>query len=178
MRPAAFCPTSIYVYSTDGPVDATVEDYQLNGGSVGAVADGDPTAPSLDGWSDLGTVTLPASAAGLKVKYILATPPDGTNAPDEVCLLQQTSATAYDSAGNVSAATNAQGRVTATVYDCLGDDVADYQGQVVNSITSAGLYCDDQQPGNVRVGLHQPQSELQRDLRRLRLLGRRDRFRL
>ena len=46
--------------------------------------------------------------------------------------MQQTSATAYDDAGNVTATIDALGRVAATTYNALGQDVGDYQGQALN----------------------------------------------
>ena len=51
--------------------------------------------------------------------------------PDGACLLQQTTATAYDGDGNVTATIDGLGRVKATTYDDVGNDVADYQGQSV-----------------------------------------------
>ena len=46
-----------------------------------------------------------------------------------VGLIQATSTTAYDFDGNVTATFDATGDVTATAYDYMGNDVADYKGQ-------------------------------------------------
>ena len=48
---------------------------------------------------------------------------------------QNTSHTACDADGEVTAATDALGRVTAATYDALGQVTAGYQGQVVNTTT-------------------------------------------
>ena len=45
--------------------------------------------------------------------------------PQAVCLLQQTSATAYDAAGNVSSRTDALGNFTTYAYDDLGQKIKD-----------------------------------------------------
>ena len=91
---------------------------------------GDATHPSLgDGWTCLGTVTVLADTSWVDVSL-------GSDLPDQVALLQQTSATAYDGDGNVTATTDGAGRVTATTYDDLGNDTGDYQGQVVAGSSS------------------------------------------
>ncbi len=77
---------------------------------------GDPTAPSLgDGWCLLGTVTVFANTTSLQVSYSTT----GTAPPDEVCLLQQTTATTYDDDGNALTVTDALGRVTTDSYNDL-----------------------------------------------------------
>ena len=74
-------------------------------------------------WYYWGTVT--ASASTLAV--------DGPAGGGSVCLVQQTSATAYDADGNVTATIDAMDRVTATAYNASGQDVAGYQGQIATS---------------------------------------------
>ena len=61
-----------------------------------------------------------------------AADPAGT----QVCLLQQTSATAYDGDGNVTAKIDAMGRLTATSYNNVGADAADYRGEARTTCTN------------------------------------------
>ena len=62
--------------------------------------------------------------------------------------MQQTSATAYDLNGNVTATTDALGHVAASSYNALGQAVAGYQGQALstsgNSWTFNNLTPDSQ----------------------------------
>ena len=69
-------------------------------------------------WHYYGSITSTASSLTL-------------TSSGDVCLLEQTSATAYDDDGNVTATISGMGRVTASTYDELGNDVADYQGQAL-----------------------------------------------
>jgi RHS repeat-associated protein len=126
----------VYVYSANGSADTSQDNYSLSGASF--LPQNDPAAPSLGaGWSLLGT--LSASASTVAVSRLT----DATGlAPGEVCLMQQTSATAYDPNGNVTAQIDGTGRVTASAYNDMGDDTADYQGQVLTNVgpsyTSSG----------------------------------------
>ena len=52
----------------------------------------------------------------------------------DVALIQQTSATAYDFDGNVTATIDGNGNAAAHSYDDFNNDVTDYQGQVVNGV--------------------------------------------
>ena len=100
---------------------------------VGVVADGendpasfatnnDPTAPSLgDGWSLLGTVTVPAGTTSLSVS---CGPGFGYTVPTGICLMQQTSATTYDATGNVASTTDALNNTTSYQYDAMGRQLA------------------------------------------------------
>ena len=126
----------VYVQSGTG-VNTTSTDYTVKEGtaSLGFATTVDPTHPTLDGWFFLGTVVADSSFSSSLTLSDAADP-----AATQVCLLQQTSATAYDGDGNVTAKTDAMGRVTASNYDDLGQDVADYRGQVVNSVTDAPGY--------------------------------------
>ena len=76
-----------------------------------------------------GDHTLTSATASLQVSYntIYGAP------PTEVCLVQQTSATAYDLNGNVTATTDALGHVAASSYNALGQAVAGYQGQALST---------------------------------------------
>ena len=107
----------------------------------------DPTAPSLGaGWQLLKTVTLtPSWATSLSITYT-------SGAPTEVCLLQQTSATAYDSAGNVHSTTDALGNITVFGYDNLGQQTTVSQPTVNggNPVTTT-VYDPD---GNVTATIH------------------------
>ena len=131
-RAASTMSYNVYVESATTVSGYTVED--AAGNPVNFAATKDPTAPSLGGWQFLGTVSVAADATpSLKVL-------GGSPAVEDVCLLQQTSATLYDPDGNVAATTDADGSVTATTYDRDGEDIADYQGQVVNSVADAPGY--------------------------------------
>ncbi len=91
------------VHSTDGATGSSWAGGTVSTGlgsinSAGEIARSsgllgeDPTAPSLgDGWCLLGTVTVFANTTSLQVSYSTT----GTAPPDEVCLLQQTTATTY-----------------------------------------------------------------------------------
>ena len=57
----------------------------------------------------------------------------GAVLPDDICLLQQTSAAAYDAAGNVTASIDAMGHVYGNDLQCHRTGHDD-QGQVVNSV--------------------------------------------
>ena len=85
-----------------------------------------------DGWYYLGTVTADDSASSLIVVTC--------SGVTQVCLVQQTTAMAYDADGNVIATTDAQGRITASTYDDSGNVIDGYQGQVVASVTDAAGY--------------------------------------
>ena len=107
----------------------TVKD---DGGATLTITPADGTAPPLgDGWHDLGSVIAADAPSSLTVSGPAAT---------AVSLLQQTLATGYDADGNVTATTDAQGRVTASSYDEFGNVVAGYQGQVVHSVDEAAGY--------------------------------------
>ena len=80
----------------------------------------------------MGAVTVPSNATAVSVTYGTGTP------PNQVCLLQRTTATAYDANGDVTATIDGTGRVTASSYDALGDDVADYEGQMLAVTGSSG----------------------------------------
>ena len=85
-----------------------------------------------DDWYDLGYVPLNSGETSIIVHY------SGSSAvPGGVCLLEQTSAAAYDADGEVTATTDALGRVSASTYDSLGQVVAGYRGQVNNSATGS-----------------------------------------
>lgn len=125
----------VYVNSTS---DLTLGHYTVdeNGDPVSFAPNNDPTAPTSlgAGWTLLGTVMVSDSTSVVAVSHAAG------EAPDEICLLQQTSATAYDLNGNVTAKTDALGHVTASSYDALGQNIAGYQGHVVNSLSGAPGY--------------------------------------
>ena len=71
------------------------------------------------------------STTGLTITYNVT----GSTAapPDAVSLLQQISSTAYDAAGNVTAATDALNHATTYTYDSLGQETAVDQGQIIDT---------------------------------------------
>ena len=79
-------------------------------------------------WYDLGTVTL---AAGDLSSTVTIAYSDSDTGVSQVALLEQTSATVYDPAGNVLSQTDGLGRVTTTGYNNLEQPVSTAQGQVV-----------------------------------------------
>ena len=80
--------------------------------SVAPVPGADSTAPSLGGdWTDLGTVSVSSSATTLVAV-------DGGQA---ICLLQQTTGTSYDAAGNALSTTDANGNTTYFTYNALNE---------------------------------------------------------
>ena len=80
--------------------------------------------PFGDGWHDAGTVTVSGTSVSAMTISV--------SGLDEACLLQQTSATSYDDAGNATATIDAKGNVSSSTFDDDGNDIADYQGQVLN----------------------------------------------
>jgi len=103
----------IYVQSSTPPSPGWQEDYFVTGGTLTRTTNPTDT-PLGDGWYDLGSVEVSVSTSALTVT--------GGSVSTQVCLMQQTSATAYDADGRVTATTDALGRVTASFYDALGRD--------------------------------------------------------
>ena len=100
--------------------------YSVSGGGGSAIAAAtiDPTVPSMGaGWQLLGSVTVSATTCSLGISYTGGS----ADAPTAVCLLQQTSTTVYDAAGNVYSATNALGNTTTYTYDSLGQQLEEIQ---------------------------------------------------
>ena len=131
LSPGSGLSFEVYVQGGDG-CSYTVSDAASTILAPAPASDPSDT-PLGDGWYDLGTVSVLASTAWVKAGML------ATEAPDAVCLLQ-TSTTAYDADGNLTATIDALDRVTATHYDALGEDVADYQGQVVESVSTDPNY--------------------------------------
>lgn len=93
---------------------------------------GNPAATLMGGgWTYLGEVTLPPGDESSTLTVTCNVP--GT-APIEVCLLQQTSATAYDLAGDVLSQTDALGNTTTYTYDLQGNCLSqtDPNGKITN----------------------------------------------
>jgi hypothetical protein len=88
----------VYVYSSTGlTVTALQDTYSVTSGGTPSPA-ADPTdTPLGDGWYDLGSVPVSASTSALTVT--------GASTPTQVCLLQQTSATARRGAGPIGGQT-------------------------------------------------------------------------
>ena len=127
----------LYVYSATTP---TGPSFTFTGGTH-ATSD-DPAHPGLDsGWHFWGSITL-------SLDKLVVTYSSGTD-PTAVCLLRQTSATAYDADGEVTAAIDPLGRVSASAYDASGQDIADYQGQVGGNPVSSTWSFGNLSPGNV-----------------------------
>ncbi len=132
---------AVYDVYVSGSTDKTQGDYTI-GGTAGGTSftlpssawGTDATAPTTvgAGWLLVGAVTVPSNATAVSVTYGTGTP------PNQVCLLQRTTATAYDANGDVTATIDGTGRVTASSYDALGDDVADYEGQMLAVTGSSG----------------------------------------
>ena len=109
-------------------------DIYVQGGSLVSptAAGSDATHPDLgDGWTYKGTITVPPGTGSLPVAGL-----SGSSGTTAICLLQLATSTAYDANGNVTATIDGSGRVTATTFDALDEDIADYQGQAGSSGTT------------------------------------------
>ena len=92
-------------------------------------------------------------------------------APTQICLLQQTSTTGYDAAGNVDSTTNALGYVTSYSHDNLGRQTQVTQPAVngTNPITTTAFDGD----GNVTATIDPLGPGIGLDLRSVRRRYRR-----
>ena len=135
----------VYGYSASGLSDTVLTADGSNTFTKGNDAEDTPLGP---GWYDLGTVTVPSPSTS-EVKLTYSTGGD----PSQLCLIEQTSATAYDADGNVTATIGAIGRVAASTCDELGQDTNDYQGQVLagDNVTFKNLAPNGQLSYNVYV---------------------------
>ncbi len=117
----------VYVYSTatlSGTSWQNGYTVKVGGNTVPANATPDPAAPSLGGnWYFWGTVTTSASSLSV----------NSSVGGGLVCLMQQTSAAGYDADGEVTATTDAMGRVSASCLNPFGQTVAGYQGQILSN---------------------------------------------
>ena len=108
----------IYAYMGTGAtssVDPVSTDYTANGQKL---AGADSTAPSLGGtWQLLGSVAVSPSTSTITVGW--TSPDNGTTAPGEVVLLDETSSTTYNLFGDATSTSDALGNTTAYAYDNL-----------------------------------------------------------
>ena len=104
-----------------------------------AVNPGDQSAPWLGSqWQFWGTVELLSSST----PFVSVTYASGGR-PQAVCLLQQTSASAYDAAGNVSSRTDALGNFTTYAYDNLGQKIETAEPNAPGSPATQTIYDGD-----------------------------------
>ena len=116
----------VYVQTGTG-VETSPSAYTVLQGSTSVgFASNDPLRPTLDGWAFVGTVDFNSSLTSSLTVQNTANP-----AGTQICLLQQSSATAYDGDGNKTATIDGDGQVEATSFDNAGREIADYQGQVI-----------------------------------------------
>ena len=142
---------AVYVYSTTTLSGTGWESgYSVSGGGTPYWATTPTGTPLGANWYYLGIVAS-ASAATLVVNH------SESSAAGAVCIIEQTTATVYDAAGNVASTTDALGNTTSFQYDSMGDQVAviepppaagdnrpivrsvyDADGQLVQSIDALG----------------------------------------
>ncbi len=127
--------------------------YQTVGsGSPGSVSivgtgGGAPASTLGSGWVDLGQVTLSAGATTLAVKLT------GIDTmPSQICIMEQTSGTVYNSADDPVSQTDAMNNVTTTTYDDLDRPVASSHGQTLIASSNEATFENlPQSPGQSRT---------------------------
>ena len=152
LTPNAALSYDVYVYSATPLTNGWQSGYTANGGPPGTA---DTTAPSLGpGWYCWGSVPVLASANMVTVHQISG------GLPGAVALLQNMSQTAYDPLGEETATIDAMGRVTASAYNALGSQIAQYQGQVIagSSTVFTWTYDADDEAGSFTSASHADES--------------------
>ena len=139
----------VYVNSTSAPASGYTTITDSDSGSPTFSFSGSAATPLGSGWYLLGTVTLGAGdlSSTVTVNYS-----DSGTGVSQVTLLEQTSATVYDSQENPLSVTDALGRVSASTYDNLGLPIAGSQGQVLPLTAGAAAFNNlPQSPGQART---------------------------
>ena len=120
-------PFDLYVYSPySTPSDFSIEDGEQS--SVDLTANNQNNVLGA-GWYNIGTV---GSFTGNILNVIFAPESYYNFNVDAVCLLQQTSKTVYDLAGNVASTIDALGHVALFTYDAQGRQTAVQQGAIID----------------------------------------------